>query len=67
MLETQTITPTITPFLSDYKRAVSLRIVAEKYTDPELYEEAAAAFAGIDMPLSAQCMRDRAAHYRSNE
>ena len=50
-----------------YQKAVQLRVKAEAGNDPLAYLQAAEAFESLNMPTSAQRMRDRAAFYKKSE
>ena len=45
-------------------QAQDMRTVAEKGTDPSLYEMAASAFDALEMPAAAAACRSRAKHYK---
>ena len=46
------------------QNAIYLRTRAEAFSDPELYEQAAAEFDILEMPYAARACRERAKHYR---
>jgi hypothetical protein len=49
---------------SAYDLAYSIRLEAERNSDPEKYLQAAAEFNALDMPGAAQACIERARHYQ---